>query len=119
MSKPVDEKLWTKVKKIADKLYDRPSAYKSGFMVKKYKELGGKFTDKAAKNNAKKEGLSRWFAEDWKNQHGKVGYQHKNDVYRPTVKVTAKTPKTWKELNDRDVDKAKKEKSTKGRVNRF
>lgn len=113
---PTDENLWARVKKIADKIYERPSAYKSGFIVKKYKEMGGKFTTKPTPN---KTGLSRWFAEDWKNQHGKVGYQHKNDVYRPTVKVTAKTPKTWKELNPKDIEKAKKEKSTKGRVKRF
>lgn len=113
MSKPLDEKLWKKVKKIADKTYEQPSAYKSGFMVKKYKELGGQF---AGKNTA---GLTRWFAEEWKNQHGKLGYQHKNDIYRPTIKVTAKTPKTWKELNTKDVDRAKKEKSEKGRVKKF
>jgi len=34
--------LYEKVKFIADNLYDKPSAYKSGFIVKTYKELGGK-----------------------------------------------------------------------------
>jgi Family of unknown function (DUF5872) len=112
---PANKKLWEKVKKLADSVYKKPSAYKSGFMVKKYKELGGTFK----KKYASKEGLSRWFAEKWVNQHGKEGYQHKNDLYRPSKKVTDKTPKTWNELSSNDVKKAKKIKYKKGRVNRF
>jgi hypothetical protein len=114
MSVPLDKKLWESVRKLADKTYAKPSAYKSGFIVKKYKELGGKFTSK--KPN---EGLTRWFAEKWVNQHNKVGYQHANDIYRPSVKVTNKTPKTWKELTPDEIKRAKKEKATKHRVARF
>ena len=29
---------------MADEIYEKPSAYKSGYIVKKYKELGGKYT---------------------------------------------------------------------------
>ena len=32
--------MYAKAKKIADTVYDRPSAYKSGFIVKKYKDDG-------------------------------------------------------------------------------
>lgn len=113
MSHPKDEKLWNKVKSLADKIYSKPSAYKSGFMVKKYKELGGKFKDS---NN---QGLKRWFAEEWKNQHGKVGYQHANDIYRPTIRVNKDTPKTWNEIPKEKIDKAKIEKVKTGRVKKF
>lgn len=37
--------LYKKAKKIADDVYKKPSAYKSGFIVKKYKELGGTYTN--------------------------------------------------------------------------
>ena len=43
--------------------------------------------------------LKRWFKEDWKNQRGETGYKKgaKGDVYRPTKKVSSKTPATFKE----------------------
>jgi hypothetical protein len=45
----VNKDLWISAKKAADKVYDKPSAYKSAYIVKKYKELGGKF--RGAKKN--------------------------------------------------------------------
>lgn len=115
MSEPVDKKKWAIAKKAADIIYKRPSAYKSGYIVKKYKELGGTF-----KGTKKKvTGLPRWFAEKWVNQHGRVGYEHKNDVYRPSKRVTKKTPVTWSELSTKQIEKAKRTKSTGKRVNRF
>ena len=45
-----------------------------------------------------KQGLARWFKEEWKNQRGEVGYKNTNDVYRPTRRVTPKTPLTFNEL---------------------
>ena len=43
MSYPKDKKLYEQAKEIADKTYKKSSAYKSGFIVKKYKELGGTY----------------------------------------------------------------------------
>jgi hypothetical protein len=40
-----DPKLYKSVKKDADKLYDKSSAYKSGCIVRTYKERGGTYTD--------------------------------------------------------------------------
>jgi hypothetical protein len=54
--------LYEKAKKIADEKYSKPSAYKSGFIVKTYKELGGTYT-----NDNKQKNLKRWFQEDWKD----------------------------------------------------
>lgn len=36
--------IYKKVKANADKKFDKPSAYKSGFIVQEYKRLGGKFS---------------------------------------------------------------------------
>jgi len=110
-----DKKLWAQIKKQADKIYAKPSAYKSGYIVKKYKELGGKFISSSDTHK----GLSRWFAEEWKNQHGKVGYQHANDVYRPTKRVTKNTPKTWSELTPAQIKAAEKEKARTHHVKKF
>jgi len=54
---PVDKDLYEKVKKEADEKYAKPSAYKSGWIVKRYKELGGEYTGKKPKVS----GLARWF----------------------------------------------------------
>jgi len=75
-------KIYEKAKKIADETYNKPSAYKSGFIVKKYKELGGTYT-----NDRKPKNLKRWFQEDWEDIGG-LNYP----VYRPTIKVSSKTP---------------------------
>ena len=108
-------KLWEKAKKIADSIYEKPSAYKSGYIVKLYKEMGGDFLGK----KEPKKGLSRWFAEDWKNQKGETGYKFKSDIYRPTKKITEATPLTFKELGKEKIKKARRKKAIKGRVNKF
>ena len=74
---------------------------------------------KAAYAGSSDGGLVRWFAERWRNESGGIGYDRKNTLYRPTVRVTSETPKTWGELAPRDVKAAKAEKKAKGRVFRF
>lgn len=91
-----DKKKWEKAKKMADAVYKVHSAYKSGWIVKKYKEFGGTFNTDMKPT---KKGLTRWFDEKWVNQRGEVGYRYKSDVYRPTKRITSKTPVTWKELS--------------------
>lgn len=111
----INPRLWSKAKKLADAIYDKPSAYKSGYIVKKYKELGGKFKGK----NIKTTGLSRWYREKWVNQHGTTGYKHLDDIYRPSQRVTKKTPTTWKELSKKEIQRASRKKAATGRVKRF
>jgi len=77
-----NQELYNKVKKEADKIYTKPSAYKSGYIVKKYKELGGTYT---SDNKPKK--LERWFKEDWSDVGG-MEYP----VYRPTKRINKDTP---------------------------
>ena len=66
-----------------------------------------------------RKGLSRWFKEKWVNQRGEVGYKYKSDIYRPSKRITKKTPKTYKELTKKRIKKARKIKYTKGRVKKF
>ena len=86
---PIDTNLYKKVKEYADNIYKKPSAYKSGFIVKTYKEHGGRYIDDDNPKN-----LSRWFKENWKNI-GNLDYP----VYRPTKRVSKETPLTINEID--------------------
>jgi len=121
MVRPKDEKLYSKVKKEIYKKMPKNSAYRSGLLVKKYKEEYRKKHKKTDFYTQKKtkEGLTRWFKEKWKNQRGGVGYKKKGDIYRPTKKISKKTPKTFNELSKKRINKARKEKIKKGRVKKF
>lgn len=125
MPEPVDPDLYAAVKKQIYAKYPKHSAYRSGHLVRTYKE---KFAEKhgprkqpyRGKKPSKSDGgLKRWFAEEWVNESGEVGYDRKNTLYRPSKRVTNETPKTWGELTEKDVRSAKKEKKTTGRVRRF
>lgn len=120
---PRDNVLYLKTKHNIFKKNPKHSAYRSGFLVKEYKKrFSQKYGNK--KNpyigrKTKKVGLKRWFSEKWVNQRGEVGYKYKNDIYRPSVRITRKTPITYNELSRNDIKKARKTKYRKGRVNRF
>jgi len=122
MPEPVDKKLYENIKILVYKKYPKHSAYRSGILVKEYKK---KFKIKHGNKNpylglkTTKKGLARWFLEDWRNQRGELGYKYKNDVYRPTRRITKKTPKTFKELGKKKIKKARTKKYRIGRVNRF
>ena len=90
-----DKALYEKAKKIADATYKKPSAYKSGFIVKKYKELGGTYSD----DKQPKE-LKRWYSEMWKDV-GNMDYP----VYRPTVRVNKQTPLLVSEIDPKQLKK--------------
>jgi len=101
-------KLYEKVKLDADKIYKKPSAYKSGWIVKEYKKRGGTYSGK--KTN---EGLTRWYKENWKDIGG-LAYP----VYRPTKRINQNTPLLVSEIDKKDLKKkiAKKQ-VIKGRKN--
>lgn len=111
----LDPDKWQEAKRLADLVYKVHSAYKSGYIVKKYKELDGRF----AGSPPETVGLRRWFDEHWVNQRGEVGYQHKSDVYRPSVRITPLTPVTWDELSKDEIEAARRKKAKLGHVNRF
>jgi hypothetical protein len=92
-----DKALYEKAKKIADATYKKPSAYKSGFIVKKYKELGGTYSD----DKQPKE-LKQWFQAQWENidpNKTKTSYP----VYRPTVRVNKQTPLLVSEIDPKQL----------------
>ena len=117
MSKPtpLNIELYNRVKEEIYKKYPVHSAYRSGLIVKTYKQLGGEYSGKKNKN----EGLNLWFKSKWLNQNGQVGYHSKSDVYRPTVKVNDKTPTTFQELTKKEIERARREKYLKGHVKKF
>ena len=122
MPVPRDKKLYEMVKKRVYKKIPKHSAYRSGVLVQTYKKsfkkkYGNK--DPYIGKKTKKKGLSRWFLEKWRNQRGKVGYKYKSDVYRPTRRITKKTPTTFSELTKKQIKRARTIKLKKGRVNKF
>jgi hypothetical protein len=85
--------LYEYAKAIADQKYFKPSAYKSGFIVKIYKEMGGTYTD-----DKKPKNLQRWFKESWQDV-GQLDYP----VYRPTKRINKKTPLTPEEIDTNNL----------------
>ena len=81
--------LYEKAKRIANQTYSKPSAYKSGFIVKTYKDMGGTYSD-----DKKPKNLKRWYKSDWKNI-APLGYY---PVYRPTKRINKDTPLTPDEI---------------------
>jgi len=93
MNVPTNMTLYNRVKQQADKIYTKPSAYKSGYIVKKYKELGGTYTGKKTSS-----GLTAWYKEKWSDVGGK-----EYPVYRPTKRINKKTPLTVNEINPKNL----------------
>lgn len=91
----LDQKLYDKVKAEADQRYKKPSAYKSGWIVKTYKERGGEYGDDNQPKN-----LARWYKEDWED----IGNQA-YPVYRPTKRISKKTPLTADEIDPKQAKK--------------
>jgi hypothetical protein len=121
---PTDQKLYNKIKNQIYLKYPKHSAYRSGLIVKEYK----KQFNTIYKNNNKlpykgkkptQKGLVRWFKEKWLNQRLETGYKYKSDIYRPTKRITKKTPKTLFELTNKELKIARRKKLTKKRVNKF
>ena len=108
MPKILNKSLYDQVKKEADKIYLKPSAYKSGYIVKRYKELGGTYAD-----DKKPKNLKRWFKEKWEDIGGKA-----YPVYRPTIKISNLTPLTVDQIDKQNLkDQIKFKQKIKGYKN--
>jgi len=104
---PIDKAKYEKAKEIVYPRYKKPSAYRSGAVIKKYKELGGRFKDQGERK------LQRWFKEDWKD-YGNKEYP----VFRPTKRITKDTPLTPQEIDPENLRSQIKEKQKiKGKKN--
>ena len=93
MPTPKDPALYERVKKEADEKYSKPSAYKSGWIVKTYKDRGGTYSGAKPKK-----GLTRWYKERWADV-GDGDYP----VYRPTKRVSAETPLLASEIDPKNL----------------
>ena len=94
MPKPDNMTLYNKVKQQAETVYKKPSAYRSGYIVKTYKELGGTYSD-----DGKPKNLKRWYLEDWQSIGGKY------PTYRPRKRISKMTPLTVNEINPLNLKK--------------
>lgn len=100
-SNVLNPKLYREAKKIADKTYERHSAYKSMFIVSTYKKLGGKYSTKKDSG-----GVDRWNKEKWIQvvpflESGKriaCGSGDNKKGCRPSKRVDKNTPITIQEL---------------------
>lgn len=91
----LDQSLYNRVKAEADEKYSKPSAYKSGWIVKTYKNRGGRYKD-----DDKPKNLKRWFKEGWADIGNKA-----YPVYRPTKRISKDTPLTATEIDPADAVK--------------
>lgn len=111
MTTPRDPKLYARV--VADaksKFKVWPSAYASGWVVRRYKELGGTYKETSSKPASTS--LDRWFKEEWINvcelprivPCGRSKADWKDYPYcRPRKRITKETPKTANELTAKEI----------------
>jgi len=123
---PTNKTLYNYVKSLAKKKFKSKSGvYRSSWIVREYKKRGGKYKGKSTS----KSGLKRWYKEKWvdlnrpvRNSKKRiVGYRScgrskitsrsKYPLCRPSKRITAKTPKTYKQLTKKSIKTAKKRKS--------
>ena len=123
MPEPLNQKLYSHVKSLANKKFKSPSGiYRSSWIVKEYKKRGGKYSGSKSKSS----GLKRWFRENWvdlnrpiKNSKGKITGYHKcgrksiksKGLYplcRPSKHINSGSPKTYKQLSKHSIEHAKK-----------
>jgi hypothetical protein len=86
----LDKDIYLKAKSKADKVYKTHGAYKSMYIVKLYKDMGGRFNPEY-----KDKKLTKWLNEKWIDIGGSNNIY---PVYRPTVKMDLNTPLTINEI---------------------
>ena len=93
MPRPLNPELYEKARKVVNAIYEKPSAFRSGALVKLYKHWGGRYADDHHERT-----LARWFKEEWQdvNPHKTKGSY---PVFRPTVRVNKRTPLTVSEVD--------------------
>ncbi len=95
MPQPIDLELYENVKGYVYSIYAKPSAYRSGSVVRLYKQMGGRYADDGGERK-----LKTWFSEKWRD----VGNQT-YPVYRPTVRVNKRTPLLASEIDPINLKK--------------
>jgi len=121
VNKPKDQKMYDRIKASVYKANPTHSAYRSGQIVKKYKTAyKKKYGNASAYTGTKtKDGLTRWYAEKWATDKGKKTYAEGGTIFRPTKRISKKTPATMSELTKKQKASAIKEKRKFGRVKKY
>lgn len=108
---PKDKKLYNKVVREAkQKFLVWPSAYASGWVVRRYKQLGGQYQNKDKQPTT----LDRWYKQQWidvchlpkivpcgRNKASMTDYPY----CRPLKRITKDTPKTATQLSKKEIEK--------------
>ena len=115
-NKIVNHKIYNNAKKNANKTFKRHGAFKSMYIQKKYKELGGRY--KGLKKSKKAKGVTRWNREKWISVkdylngkyvlcgNDKVGGKN---ACRPSIRMSSETPMTIQEVIKKHGKKKVKE----------
>ena len=121
VNKPVDSAMYNRIKRAVIAKNPKHSAYRSGAIVKQYKAaFKKKYGNKAPYTGNKTKGnLTRWYKEEWKTDKGKETYKEGGTIFRPTKRISKKTPVTMGELTKKQKTKAIQEKRKTGRVKKF
>ena len=94
---PNNQALYDFAKSITYMRYKKHSAYRSGAVIKLYKQLGGTFKDDKTDKP-----LKRWFKEEWKDVNP-LKTDKSYPVYRPTKRISKETPLTVKEIDPKNL----------------
>ena len=129
-NKFLDKDIYNKAKKLADKKYEKHSAYKSMYLVEEYERLGGRIN-----KNLKKSGTATWNKEKWKNLtpiamgiESKIknltpcGEKHPKQktnptICRPTIKINKNTTSLAQSFTKSQIKKALEIKKKGLRIN--
>lgn len=102
MPKILNPDIYENAKKIVYSQYAVPSAYRSMALVKRYKQMGGKYSD-----DKQEKKLTRWMNEKWKDINPNKS-NHSYPVFRPTKKINKQTPLTVNEISKSEILKQSK-----------
>jgi len=111
---PTDKTAYDRIKRQVKAQVERwPSAYASGMVVQKYKAAMAKKGKKPYKSSSppkKKTALARWYDEKWVDIKtgkpcGSVRTKSYYPTCRPKKRITSETPRTAKELTEKQKKK--------------
>ncbi len=98
-AKILDPKIYEKAKEIVYKQYTKPSAYRSGALVKIYKQMGGRYSSDIPKKSTS---LKRWYDEEWKDVNP-FKSSSSYPVFRPTKRINKMTPLLVDEIDKKNL----------------
>jgi len=103
MPTPADQSLYNEARNFIMSKYKKNSAFASGATVKHYKQqYKQKYGEDSQPylNDSKPKNLERWFKEKWVDVNPLLGVKDDNayPVFRPTKKISSKTPTLYQEI---------------------